>query len=120
MILLLLETCLIRSGSAAEAAGRFQWVMFVAAAVAVFGFAFVNPSVAALISRRADPARQGEVLGVNQSFTAVGRILGPAVGNMVFYTHPSHAVPFVAAVGLLLLVAALQPLVGKTEPASQP
>ncbi len=99
---------------------QFQWVMFVAAAVAVFGFAFVNPSVAALISRRADPARQGEVLGVNQSFTAVGRILGPAVGNMVFSTHPSHAMPFVAAVGLLLLVAALQPLVGKTESATRP
>jgi DHA1 family tetracycline resistance protein-like MFS transporter len=96
-------------------AGQFQWVMFAAAAVAVFGFAFVNPSVAALISRRADPARQGEVLGVNQSFTAIGRILGPALGNLVFSTHPSHAIPFVAAVGLLLLVAALQPLVGRAN-----
>jgi predicted MFS family arabinose efflux permease len=95
--------------------GQFQWVLYTAAAVSVFGFAFVNPSVAALISRRTDPARQGEVLGVNQSFTAVGRILGPALGNMVFSTHPSHAVPFVAAVGLLLIVAALQPLVGRAD-----
>jgi len=32
-------------------------------AVSVFGFAFMTPSVQALISRRSDPARQGEVLG---------------------------------------------------------
>lgn len=105
-----------------EMAGQFQWVMFSAAGVAVFGFAFVNPSVAALISRRADPARQGEVLGVNQSFTAIGRILGPALGNLVFWTHPSHGVPFAAALGLLVIVAALQPLVGKADakPATPP
>ncbi|MCU0703194.1 MAG: MFS transporter [Fimbriiglobus sp.] len=103
-----------------HSASQFQWVMYSAAAVAVFGFAFVNPSVAALISRRADPTRQGEVLGVNQSFTAIGRILGPALGNLVFSTHPSHAVPFAAAVGLLLIVAALQPLVGRWADAGPP
>lgn len=105
----------LREVAAQNAVGKFQWVMFFAAAVGVFGFAFVNPSVAALISRRADPARQGEVLGVNQSFTAIGRILGPALGNLLFWTHPSHAVPFASALGLLVLVAALQPMVGKTE-----
>jgi hypothetical protein len=106
----------LREVAGQNAVGKFQWVMYFAAAVGVFGFAFVNPSVAALISRRADPARQGEVLGVNQSFTAIGRILGPALGNLLFWTHPSHAVPFAAALGLLVLVAALQPMVGRSEP----
>src|SRR5262249_16004455 len=32
--------------------------------VAVMGFAFLTPSVQALISKRSDPAQQGEVLGV--------------------------------------------------------
>ena len=52
--------------------------------VAVIGFAFVNPSVSALVSKRADPARQGEVLGVNQSFASLGRILGPFLGSVLF------------------------------------
>ncbi|MFM8704679.1 MAG: MFS transporter, partial [Planctomycetia bacterium] len=58
-------------------------LFYLAAAVAVAGFAFVNPSVSALISRSADPDRQGEVLGVNQSFASLGRILGPFVGAML-------------------------------------
>lgn len=94
---------------------KFQWVMYAAAGVAVFGFAFVNPSAAGLVSRRADATRQGEVLGVNQSFTAFGRILGPLVGASTFELHPSRTLPFLTAVGLLLLVAALQPFVGKAD-----
>ena len=66
-----------------RSAGRpvsLQAAVLPGVAVAVVGFAFVNPSVSALVSQRADPARQGEVLGVNQSFAALGRILGPLVG----------------------------------------
>jgi len=91
----------------------FQWQLYLAAGVAVFGFAFVNPSVAGLVSRRADPTRQGEVLGVNQSFTAIGRILGPLLGNLVYGIHPSHALPFAAAVGVLLIVVLLLPVAGR-------
>ena len=59
--------------------------------VAVIGFAFVNPSVSALVSKRADPARQGEVMGVNQSFASLGRILGPFLGSVLFQAgHRTH------------------------------
>lgn len=92
---------------------QFTWVLYLAAAVAVFGFAFVNPSVAALVSKRADPSRQGEILGVNQSFAALGRILGPFVGSMVFEQHPSRVLPYAVAVGVLLLVVALFPVVSR-------
>jgi MFS transporter, DHA1 family, tetracycline resistance protein len=77
--------------------------------VAVIGFAFVNPSVSALVSKRSDPARQGEVMGVNQSFSSLGRILGPLLGSILFQMGASHILPYVAAVGLLLVVAALLP-----------
>ena len=73
------------------------------------GFACVNPSVSALISKRADPDRQGEVLGVNQSFASLGRIVGPFLGSVLFAAHPSHTLPFVAAVLVLGCVAALLP-----------
>src|SRR5262249_35760605 len=39
--------------------------------MAVTGFAFLNPSIHSLVSRRSDPAKQGEVLGVNQSAAAL-------------------------------------------------
>lgn len=69
--------------------------------VAVTGFAFLTPSIQSLISRRSDPARQGEVLGVNQSASALARILGPVLGVSTFYLHPSHIIPY--AVSALLM-----------------
>ncbi len=86
-----------------------KWVFYVVMAVAVTGFAFVNPSASALVSKRSDPQRQGEVLGVNQAFAALGRILGPLLGLTLFGLESSHTLPYFAAAGLLLVVAALLP-----------
>jgi MFS family permease len=88
-------------------------VFYAAAALAVAGFACVNPSVSALISQRTDPDRQGEVLGVNQSFASLGRIVGPFLGSVLFAAHPSHTLPFVAAVLVLCGVAALLPRIAR-------
>jgi MFS family permease len=86
-----------------------RWLFHVAAATAVVGFAFVNPSVSSLISRHADPARQGEVLGVNQSFASLGRILGPFAGSVLFSLSDSRTLPYVVAVAMLCVVATLVP-----------
>ncbi|NDC54537.1 MAG: MFS transporter [Planctomycetia bacterium] len=91
------------------AAAGLRPVFYAAAAAAVAGFAFVNPSVSALISKRSDPARQGEVLGVNQSFASLGRILGPFAGSLLFAVDPSRTLPYAVAVATLLIVAAIQP-----------
>jgi MFS family permease len=77
--------------------------------VAVLGFAFLTPSVQALVSRRSDPARQGEVLGVNQSASALARILGPLTGVTFFFLTPGHQVPYVFGAALLLLLLPLLP-----------
>jgi MFS family permease len=84
-------------------------LFYAAVSTGVIGFAFTNPSVSAMVSKRADPARQGEVLGVNQSFAALGRILGPFLGSVLFQAHASRTLPYLAAVVTLLLVAALLP-----------
>ncbi len=109
-------------GMAAVAANPFGFergalfaLFFVVTALAVTGFSFVNPSVSALVSRRSDPARQGEVIGVNQSFASLGRILGPFLGLVMFEADPSRVAPYLAAVVLLLLVVALLPRVGSGE-----
>jgi MFS family permease len=90
---------------AAGQSALVKTTFYVAAAIAVSGFAAINPSVSSLISRQASPERQGEVLGVNQSFASLGRIVGPFLGSFLFGLHPSHALPFAAAA--VLLAAAL-------------
>ena len=87
--------------------GGLKTAFYIASAFAVWGFAFVNPSVSALVSRSADSSEQGEVLGVNQSFASLGRILGPLVGSLLFAAHSSHAMPFVVAVLTLFCVGAI-------------
>ncbi|HEV3258112.1 MAG TPA: MFS transporter [Gemmataceae bacterium] len=76
--------------------------------VAVIGFAFLTPSVQSLVSRRSDPLRQGEVLGVNQSGAALARILGPLVGLSLFdLPHTSHILPYACGAAVLIVVCVL-------------
>jgi MFS transporter, DHA1 family, tetracycline resistance protein len=98
-----------RQAAAGPVPPLLENIFFAVSAVAVVGFAFVNPSVSALLSKGADPDEQGEVLGVNQSFASLGRILGPFLGSLLFSLHESRALPFVAAVAVLCVVAALLP-----------
>jgi MFS family permease len=84
-----------------------QTGFFIALACGVVGFAFLTPSAQALISKRSDPTRQGEVLGVNQSFSALARILGPVTGNVLFFAHSSHALPYASSAVLLAIVLGL-------------
>ena len=72
--------------------------------VAVTGFALLTPSVQSLISRRSDPAKQGEVLGVNQSASALARILGPMLGPSLFYLRPKYVLPYLGGTALLVIV----------------
>ncbi len=78
-------------------------------ALAVVGFAFVTPSAQALISRRADEHRQGEILGVNQSASALARILGPILGLTLYELSATHMLPYLFGGGLLLLMLPLIP-----------
>src|SRR5205807_514217 len=68
------------------------------------GFAFVVPSAQALISRRSNPARQGEILGINQSANAVARILGPLFGMIFYFALRPHVLPYLFGTVLLLSV----------------
>lgn len=85
-------------------------------AVAVSGFAFLTPSAQALISRRTSALRQGEVLGVNQAASAIARILGPLMGNLLYGSQadPRPAWPFFGG-GTLLGLALLLALVMLTD-----
>ncbi len=66
------------------------------------GSGFATPSFSGLISILTSADKQGETLGVTQSLSALGRILGPALGGWAygFYGRPS---PFLFAAGLTAL-----------------
>ncbi len=76
-------------------------LLFAALTVVVCGFAMMMPSLNSLISRRSDPARQGGVLGVSQSVSALARILGPLLGIPLLVKQPS--LPYWTAAGLMTL-----------------
>jgi hypothetical protein len=95
------------AGSGVAVAWGLKACLYVGLAVAVFGFAFLTPSAQSLISRRSDPARQGEILGVNQSAAAMARILGPLLGLSLYRVPPAHVLPYVVGTILLAIVLGL-------------
>jgi DHA1 family multidrug resistance protein-like MFS transporter len=67
--------------------------------------ALLRPAVISLTSKHADEAQQGIVMGLNNSFTSLGRVLGPIWAGLAFDLNPS--LPYlsgavVMAVGFLI------------------
>jgi MFS family permease len=79
---------------------RFD-LLLLATTVEVVGFAFITPSLQALLSRRSDPTRQGIVAGVSQSVSALARIAGPFFGIMLLKRNV--LLPYAASAALTLL-----------------
>jgi MFS family permease len=89
--------------------GQLLGLLLASLTLAVVGFAFLTPSAQALISRRTDPGKQGEVLGVNQSAAALARILGPIFGLTLYSLTATHLLPYAFGAALLLLMLPLLP-----------
>jgi MFS family permease len=111
------ESVLASGGAIVEIVGfsllaiaRSQTMLLAALAVVVSGFAFMTPSLNAMVSRRSDPAKQGGVMGVAQGASALARILGPMLGVTLFYINASWplwtAAALMAASLLLISLAA--------------
>ena len=69
------------------------------------GWGLMAPSLQSLVSRRALANEQGEVLGVNQSASALSRVIGPVAAGWA-YGALGPGLGFVAG-GLLIVAAAL-------------
>jgi MFS family permease len=91
------------------ASGPLVGLLFASLVAAVVGFSFLTPSAQALVSRRTDAERQGEILGVNQSAAALARILGPVCGVTLYKSTATHLLPYIFGAGLLLLMLPLIP-----------
>lgn len=71
--------------------GNFGLIYMLLAILPVpIGFGLISPSLNSLLTKRAEPTKIGEVLGVAAAFTALGSVVGPLVGGGIFdYLGPN-------------------------------
>lgn len=84
--------------------GSFGLMIPVAMIVAA-GSGLATPSLNSLLSRAVGEQEQGELLGVGQSASALGRVVGPALSGLLF--EVGRAWPFFASALMLVVALAL-------------
>jgi MFS transporter, DHA1 family, tetracycline resistance protein len=102
--LLICGLALIAVGLFVMPVARALVVLAVAVSALAIGMGLTQPSLNSLISRRAGPEEQGEVLGVSQSVSSLSRVLGPAAAGLFFGEFGRNAAFFL---GAALVVGAL-------------
>ena len=95
-------------------------LLLVSLTVAVVGFALLTPSAQALVSRRSDPEKQGEILGVNQSASAMARIIGPLISLPLYFATAGHLLPYLIGGLLMFAMLALMPSIRRGKDAFTP
>jgi multidrug resistance protein len=81
---------------------RFLPLSVLSIALLSVGNGCITPTLLARLSGNAGGHEQGVVLGTNQSFGSLARIVGPALGGRFYGWH--HALPYVGA-GVIMLGA---------------
>lgn len=88
-------------GMVALWSGSFAALMAVMPVV-VCGFAMTTPSLQSMVSKQAPADRQGAVMGVNQSASALARVIGMAVGPVLLGAH--LYLPYLSTAALMVVV----------------
>jgi DHA1 family tetracycline resistance protein-like MFS transporter len=103
----------LRTGLVVTAAGlallaaATRWVVLVPAlALLALGQGIASPTLTALVANRARDDRRGEALGVQQSATALARIVGPAAAGALFQ-HAGVPWPYLIGAGLVAVALAV-------------
>lgn len=104
------EKKLIATGSLLVASGLLLtpltanlWVLALALAMLAFGYGINTPSNQSILSKLAKGENVGGVMGVGQSLSTLGRIIGPVIGGAAF-EHLGTGSPYV--IGAIAMVAA--------------
>ncbi len=99
----------------AAAASTGKWLyLIVPTVLTVTGYAALPPSLQALMSRRSSEQVQGTVLGIGQSASAMARILGPVVGNLLYAVNPAHNLPYTSGAVIAAVVLLLSTTLGRS------
>jgi MFS transporter, DHA1 family, tetracycline resistance protein len=111
------ESPLIRGGLLIQAAafallgaspgfgGGARLALYTAAMLIAAGNGLTTPSLPAYASRRAGAGAQGLTLGTLQSASALARVVGPALGGLLYATLAPSAPYYAGAAGLVIAFA---------------
>ena len=67
------------------------------------GSGILNPSKSSLLSQSIPDSEQGAILGLNQSFSSLGRVIGPVCAGMLY--ELMIGLPFYLSAALIAMVA---------------
>jgi len=81
-------------------------MLYLALFLLAFGSGFASPSNQSLLSKLAPEDRMGGVLGIGQSLSTLGRIVGPALGCYLFQ-QLGVASPYIVGAAAMVVVLAL-------------
>ena len=119
------EVKLMRVGTLLMAVGLLLYpvpttlpVFLVVMLLMPIGTALLFPATSALLSQRCDPKQLGQVMGVQQSFGGIARIVGPIWAGAAFANF-GPGVPFQVA-GVVILFVALLTTRMRPEPERAP
>lgn len=113
--MLLIGLVLTAAGFGGFAVTETVGALVVSLIALVVGLGLSTPGMNALIAAQAAPMERGAVMGLSQSASALGRVLGP-LGAGAIFDYFGHAAPFTAAALLVLL--ALFVAIGGGAPAA--
>jgi DHA1 family tetracycline resistance protein-like MFS transporter len=73
--------------------------------ISIIFIAFANgcitPAISSLISQTADKFEQGQVLGMNQSFGSLARVIGPILGGVLYDMH--FGLPYIGGACIMII-----------------
>jgi DHA1 family tetracycline resistance protein-like MFS transporter len=88
-------------------AGGIMWFALGVPLMSLLGLA--GPGLLGLMTRRINPASQGQLQGALGSVTAISQMIGPGLFSFLFAhslaTHGAPGTPFYVAAGLLAVAA---------------
>ncbi len=90
----------------------FVPLAFIPLAVLALANGCLMPSITSLLSRGASTREQGQVLGMNQSFLSLARVIGPTVGGALYGWHFTS--PYIG--GAILMGGALWLVLAHRDP----
>jgi multidrug resistance protein len=79
----------------------YEW-FFISAIPLALGSGLINPTLAALVSKRATASEQGAVIGLKEGMSSLARILGPFCGILAFDRQMEF--PFYTAAAVVLIL----------------
>jgi MFS family permease len=91
--LILLGTIFMIIGLAAIPYGQNFFGVAVAGGILAIGTGMLQPTILSMVSKYSHETEQGSILGINQSFSALARVLGPVWGGFSFH-YLGYQAPF--------------------------